>query len=678
MPSLGSYLKPLTGSIGNLKDYKHASRLYADNVFSLAPKAGWLYYVSFDINPSAITDATWANQQRVTEVGMLVKSVDLPKFAVQTEVVNQYNKKSVIQKSITYSPVSFAIHDDQTNVVHNLWVNYYRYYFADSKYRGTGPIGTARDNTAGAYSKSTQYNPPTGLFTPTNFGLNSDLVIEPFFRSVTIYQLNRKLFTSFQLINPIISSWDHDRMDQNAENKLTENKMTVNYEAVFYGSGQVRKDDPTGFAMFHYDNSPSPLSIAGGGNSTIFGPGGIIPGALEIFGDVNALTNPGARRSPLDLLGTVIKGANLVRNVKGINKDSLRQAGQQILSGAVGSVLGSGQTGLGIGLNMVRSEYARSGQFLGTPISAVNSAAAQSDIVGQNMQYINGLPPVSAEPPASNPSKGFGQDAAKISETTEGKLTQFGAKDNTDSTPSGNTPAAGSYFTPQETPQINLGPYQESKYVSDSGTTTAFNTTNGEEDTVSGKTTSYSDPAPSQRAIDNLNTAWAQDRESLQKTNINTNDVVQRVAQARSPEEAAAIKSEAQSRYASQESLSNQIDEKYNNEYNRLVAANDQTRSVQGNTNLQTTPDPTPASVQPSQVYGIDNLGRPDPNPLPRGVTQDPNTGFYIYKGERFSGDDRAVLQGKVNAIDTNTPYTYEATDPTTGLRRTVTFKPGK
>ena len=126
MPSLGSYLQPLVTTGIQVKDFAHASRLYADNVFALAPKAGWLYYVEFDIDPSALTDLQWANQQRVTEVGMLVKSADLPKFNIQTEVVNQYNRKTVIQKGINYTSVNIAMHDDQSNVVHNMWLNFHQ------------------------------------------------------------------------------------------------------------------------------------------------------------------------------------------------------------------------------------------------------------------------------------------------------------------------------------------------------------------------------------------------------------------------------------------------------------------------------------------------------------------------------------------------------------------------
>ena len=109
MPSIGSYLQPVLNTGIQLKDYAHASRLYADNVFALAPKAGWLYYVVFDIDPSTITDQQWANQQRVSELGMLVKAADLPKFQVQTETINQYNRSNALNPSIVFDGQSYYV-----------------------------------------------------------------------------------------------------------------------------------------------------------------------------------------------------------------------------------------------------------------------------------------------------------------------------------------------------------------------------------------------------------------------------------------------------------------------------------------------------------------------------------------------------------------------------------------
>lgn len=378
MPAVGSYLQPTSINGTTLKSYSHASRLYLDNLYALAPKSGWLYYVVFNINPAAITDPSWLNQQSQTEAGMLVKSADLPRFSAQTEVMNQYNRKTVIQKGLTYNPVTITMHDDMSNITHGMWLNYYKYHFADAatgaitqlanglgqvvsggigaQFSGNGAKGLAggllggvagsavsgligssglAGGAAGGFTPGNQYSSFKGIYTPTDYGMNSALVTAPFFRSITMYQMNRQLFTSYTLVNPIISGWDHDKIDQSNGSKLAESKMTVTYETVAYGVGQVKKDNPTGFAVFHYDNDPSPIGV-GSGSST---GQGMLYGAADVFGNAFGIGNNG--KNPINGLNAAVLGAGILTG------------GATNAFGGSFSVLGSlsNKLGLGTGFN---------------------------------------------------------------------------------------------------------------------------------------------------------------------------------------------------------------------------------------------------------------------------------------------------------------------------------------
>ena len=564
---IGKFLQPVLNTGIQMKDYAHASRLYADSVFALAPKAGWLYYVVFDIDPSAITDQQWANQQRISELGMLVKGADLPKFAIQTETVNQYNRKAVIQKGITYNPLNITMHDDQSNVVHNMWLNYYRYYYADSTWGGTGPIGTAKDNTPGAYQNN-KYLPANDLFTPTDYGMNSKLVIAPFFRSITIYQLNRKIFTSYKLVNPIISAWEHDRLDQSSGSKLAESKMMVNYEAVFYGAGQVKKDTPSGFAMFHYDTSPSPLSLAGGGNNSIFGPGGVIPGALDIFGDVSNILNPTQSTSPLGVLGTVIKGANLVKNIKGITKESLRAEGYKILDKTLRNVAQGSLNGLGVNLNLNKgSNYATAGEFLGTPVAVITAAAIGQEFgnggtTSQTGSASNGTAPTSAAGAsvAATASRSIASDKAKIDSAKN-------TESSDDNQPEGNEIAPGTYFYPAE-PLLDDQPYTAPNVDEDSA------------------------PEDIQIELDALNSSWTTDLDYLEGQKVGMDQIQAKFDSATTPAEEAAIKSDAQAAKDAESALLEQINNKYTSERARLSSLLEAAKTrTSGSGSVSSTPD---------------------------------------------------------------------------------------
>jgi hypothetical protein len=332
-----------------VKDYSHASRLYVDDFYRLAPKVGFLYYVILNINTNLksrypILSELESKTNKFLEIGLLVKNADLPKFKIETEVVNQYNRKTVIQKNIGYQSVNFTFHDDHNNTTNGLWKAYYNYYYAD----GLNKNGLDVPDLFG----DTKYkNIGANINESTSYGLNNRQT-EPFFKSIDIFQLNRKQFTGFRLVNPLISDWTHDKLDQ-TETKLLENRMTIDYETVIYATGKVKVDDPAGFASIHYDTVPGALSIFGNGNNSILGPGGIISGAQEIFGSAGQGGLPG-------LLRTGIGATSLVRNLKNVTKSSVLSEARGILNdvartGKLPSVLG-GSSPAGLNLATLPGE----------------------------------------------------------------------------------------------------------------------------------------------------------------------------------------------------------------------------------------------------------------------------------------------------------------------------------
>jgi len=229
-----------------LKDYQHASRLYVDNNYGYAPKVGFLYYIVFNMNPNAIPDGDW-KEKHIRNLGLLVKKIDLPKFTVINETLNQYNRKTVVSTKLTYTPVNVEFHDDNNDIINKLWMNYYDYYFADEASAINGAFENTKysdvDNTYGIY------NAGVGI---------------PFFNSIDIYTLHQQNYTQITLVNPKISEWQHDNLNQAEGNKIQQNRMTVAYESVIYNYGTIQ-DNPAsqGFSDIFYDKDPSPLQIGG-------------------------------------------------------------------------------------------------------------------------------------------------------------------------------------------------------------------------------------------------------------------------------------------------------------------------------------------------------------------------------------------------------------------------------
>ena len=330
---------------GNLADFAHAARLYVDDSFRLAPKQKFLYHVVFNINPAAkITDPPLSNHQK--ELNMLVKNVDLPKYTIDMVTAQQYNKKRKIQTKISYDPVTIVFHDDNYGVTTALWETYYRYYFKDGNYGQKNIVGDPSTSTDKPFNRASAYL--GSEYNKNRFGLDADSS-KPFFTSIQIYQMARKTYTCFTLVNPIIQQWQHDTLN-NQESGPVANQMMVEYEAVFYSRGKVSANgSPQGFGEEHYDKTPSPNSLSGGGSTSLLGPGGILSG---LFGNNDGPytyigSQLGGGRGGITL-GSIIRTANRLKNAKKLSKEGLRQEGFNILTGAIGRIGGTSDSSYGV------------------------------------------------------------------------------------------------------------------------------------------------------------------------------------------------------------------------------------------------------------------------------------------------------------------------------------------
>lgn len=232
-----------------LRDQQHAARLFADDQFRLAPKWNFSFHVAFNINPACCSNTSLI-QAWGQEINMLVKSIDLPKFSITVDQVNQYNRKKQIQTHHKFNDATVKFHDDNMSLINQIWQQYYTYYYADSTSAAT----------AGAYNRNAIQN---SNYITTPFGLDNGSTV-PFFNYIKIYQMARHEWISYKLINPIIKSWDHMNVAY-AGSTPREFNMVLGYEAVAYETGLVDDGTVEGFAQTHYDLTPSPLQ--GGGNT---------------------------------------------------------------------------------------------------------------------------------------------------------------------------------------------------------------------------------------------------------------------------------------------------------------------------------------------------------------------------------------------------------------------------
>lgn len=231
----------------HLRDARHAHNLYTSHGMAFAPKTKFLYHTIFEVNQPA-KNRSPNTINFIKEIGVLAKTVDLPQYQASVETKNQYNRKKHVQTRIDYNEVRIAFHDDNEGVTRGMLEDYYTYYYRDGNKVDNGSLIN--------YGSRDKYSPIVG-----RYGLDNDTDY-PFFNYIRIYQLSRQKWFSYTLINPLITQWGHDTLDNSDGTGLMENVVSIAYEGVIYNNGAVsERGEPAGFTdqETRYDTTPSPL-----------------------------------------------------------------------------------------------------------------------------------------------------------------------------------------------------------------------------------------------------------------------------------------------------------------------------------------------------------------------------------------------------------------------------------
>ena len=305
MPSINNFLKGFQDGLPGMKDYQHASRLYIDNNHKLMPKQKFLFHVVFNTDETLFVDGFNANERY--ELNMLVKACDLPKYDQSYEEKTQYNKKMYTATRIAYDPVNITFHDDHADTVNAFWKKYYEYHIADSiNMNNDLTISKTKDDYYDGIDKKSM----------TKFGMDTPKIRQkPYLKGIEIFVLHKQRFTSMTLVNPVIGSFSHDNLDQADGAGVLNNVMQILYETVIYKSGIINRNNVPGFATIHYDNSPSPLTVLGGGTNSIFGPGGVVDGIGSVIRNVQSG----------NILGAILSASNTYNNAKKIKKSDAKE-----------------------------------------------------------------------------------------------------------------------------------------------------------------------------------------------------------------------------------------------------------------------------------------------------------------------------------------------------------------
>jgi hypothetical protein len=364
---LDNLVNGILGPKGTMADWSHASRLYVDGNLKLAPKSKFLYHTYFQLDPIVRSILPELKDKHNLEIGMLVKSAELPKYTSVVETRNKYNRKKNVQTGIQYEPITITFHDDNYGVTTALLEAYYRYYFADAGY-GRLP---------GAYNKAgdgdnTYKGSGRNQF---KYGLDNAITV-PFFQNIQISQLAKRTYTTYTLVNPIITSWQHDQLDNSDASTPMQNTITVAYEAVHYTRGPSDNSNPdqpgpTGFGSSeHYDKQPSPISLLGGGPLGLEGSFGAGADLYDYISKGQGFSSP---------LQAGLAAFQLIRGLENLTSEGIREEVNNLLTETLGAA--SGTSVSGVANTTIPRNNGTGGSNDTTPATGVNTTTASNTVV---------------------------------------------------------------------------------------------------------------------------------------------------------------------------------------------------------------------------------------------------------------------------------------------------------
>ena len=182
----------------------------------------------------------------------LCHTAEGPKFQIQQDVMNQYNRKRIINRKIDYDPMSVRMYDTVDGLGLKFAKLLYEFEFQNARlytpsgHPADGPSGPDRDN----FQESVLTN-ETQFKRTHNFGMRAqNMHNHRLVKSIDLYQLQGKLYSRAKIIHPRLTRMDMDQFDY-ASSAVTNISLSFQYENLLFDEVGVQ-----------YENAPSDVKSA--------------------------------------------------------------------------------------------------------------------------------------------------------------------------------------------------------------------------------------------------------------------------------------------------------------------------------------------------------------------------------------------------------------------------------
>ena len=232
---MADFFKNIWSALGDrefyLKDFRNA---YHYNPSQDPPRQQFGGYVSFVPDRDLFTVPFFDdvnNEELRTRMSSLVRNADLPQVEFQTQTMNEYNKKKIVNTGVQYQPVTITVADTVSNAWLTLIMKYFAYHYMNPRNKGVEgdrDINSQAIGEGGADFIGSQYG-AGGPFDSNRYGYNLNLNPN-FFERIDYVLYHAQKGVQYSLINPVMTSFTHNQLDYSS-NELMEFTMTFEYEA---------------------------------------------------------------------------------------------------------------------------------------------------------------------------------------------------------------------------------------------------------------------------------------------------------------------------------------------------------------------------------------------------------------------------------------------------------------
>lgn len=217
MPSIGDRILDIFGQGNNrkfyMRDFKNAQR-FQPGVDPVRHK--FQGYVNFILNrdlfASLYGNPSGENEFRTT-ISSLVRTAQMPGVQFQTETLNQYNRKKIVNTGVQYDPVSMTVYDTVGNEWLTLLMKYFAYHYMNPRNKNAPD---SRD-VEGPVPRSGGYEMIQSAFKSDTFnsnkaGYNTNITANFFERiDYVLYHGNRGV--QYSIINPVLTGFKASDID---------------------------------------------------------------------------------------------------------------------------------------------------------------------------------------------------------------------------------------------------------------------------------------------------------------------------------------------------------------------------------------------------------------------------------------------------------------------------------